>query len=42
MKTVPVEYSATFVSLAQSMFYAASVFSPLIGTALATQIGLSS
>lgn len=42
MKTVPVEYSATFVSLAHSMFYAASVFAPLIGTALATKFGLSS
>jgi hypothetical protein len=40
MKTVPIEYSATFVSLAQSMFYAASVFAPLVGTALATQFGL--
>jgi hypothetical protein len=42
MKTVPVEYSATFVSLAYSMFYAASVFAPLIGTAVATCFGLSS
>ena len=41
MKTVPVEYSATFVSLWHSMFYAASVFAPMLGTALATQIGLS-
>jgi len=41
MKTVPVEYSATFVSLAQSMQYTSSVFSPILGTVLATQIGLS-
>jgi len=41
MKTVPVEYSATFVSLAQSMQYTSSVFSPILGTILATQIGLS-
>ena len=41
LKTVPVEYSATFVSLAQSTFYAASVIAPIIGTTLATQIGLS-
>ncbi len=41
MKTVPIEYSATFVSLAHSMFYAASVFAPILGTAIATQYGLS-
>ncbi len=41
MKTVPVEYSATFVSLAQSMQYTSSVFSPILGTFLATQIGIS-
>ena len=41
LKTVPVEYSATFVSVAQGTFYAASVFAPLIGTALATHLGLS-
>jgi len=41
MKTVPAKYSATFVSFAQSMYYAAAVFAPIIGTALATQIGLS-
>ena len=41
MKTVPVEYSATFVSLAQSLQYTSSVLSPLIGAWLATQIGLS-
>ena len=41
MKTVPVEYSATFVSLAQSLQYTSSVLSPLIGAWLANQIGLS-
>lgn len=41
MKTVPVEYSATFVSLAQSLLYLSSVLSPLIGAWLASQIGLS-
>jgi len=40
MKTVPVEYSATFVSLAQSLQYTSSLLSPLIGTALASVIGL--
>jgi MFS family permease len=40
MKTVPEQYSATFVSLAQSMQYLSAIFSPLIGTALASQIGL--
>jgi MFS family permease len=41
MKTVPPEYSATFVSLAQSMQYASTLLSPMIGTMLADQIGLS-
>ena len=41
MKTVPVEYSATFVSLAQSLQYTSAVLSPLIGAWLANQIGLS-
>lgn len=41
MKTVPVEYSATFVSLAQSLQYASAVLAPLLGTFLASQIGLS-
>lgn len=41
MKTVPAEYSATFVSLAQSLQYFSSVFAPLIGTLLANYIGLS-
>jgi predicted MFS family arabinose efflux permease len=40
MKTVPPEYGATFVSLAQSLQYLSTVASPLIGTVLADQIGL--
>jgi MFS family permease len=40
MKTVPPRYGATFVSLAQSMTYLATVASPLLGTLLADQIGL--
>jgi len=41
MKTVPPEYSATFVSLAQSMQYFSMILAPLIGTWLANYIGLS-
>ena len=40
MKTVPAEYSATFVSLAQSMQYLSMILAPLIGTWLAGYIGL--
>jgi Na+/melibiose symporter-like transporter len=40
MKTVPAEYSATFVSLAQSMQYLSAVVAPLLGTWLADYIGL--
>lgn len=40
MKTVPAEYSATFVSMAQSMQYLSMVLAPLLGTWLATYIGL--
>jgi hypothetical protein len=40
MKTVPAEYSATFVSLAQSMQYLSTILAPLLGTWLATYIGL--
>ncbi len=40
MKTVPVEYSATFVALAQSMQYFSMILAPLIGTWLADYIGL--
>ena len=41
MKTVPFEYSATFVSLAQSMSFLSAVVSPLVGTALASAIGIT-
>jgi MFS family permease len=40
MKTVPAEYSATFVSLAQSMQYFSTTFAPLLGTWLSGYIGL--
>ncbi len=40
MKTVPPEYSATFVSLAQSLQYLSAILAPLIGTWLADTIGL--
>ncbi|MBV6394856.1 MAG: hypothetical protein HFACDABA_00426 [Anaerolineales bacterium] len=40
MKTIPHEYSATFVSLAQSMQYLAAIIAPLAGTWLADSIGL--
>jgi hypothetical protein len=41
MRTVPPKYSATFVSLSQSMEYMSRVVAPLVGTMLASQIGLS-
>ena len=40
MKTVPVEYSATFVAFAQGLQYAAALVAPLLGTYLADQIGI--
>lgn len=40
MKTVPPEYGATFVSLAQSMQYLSAIAAPLIGTWIADYIGL--
>lgn len=40
MKTVPADYSATFVSLAQSMQYLSTIIAPLLGTWLANYIGL--
>ena len=40
MKTVPIKYSATFVSLTQSMQYLSTIAAPLLGTYLANQIGL--
>ncbi len=42
MKTVPAEYSATFVSLAQSLQYMSTIIAPLLGAWLATTyIGFS-
>ena len=40
MKTVPAEYSATFVSLAQSLQFMSTIVAPLLGAWLATYIGL--
>jgi hypothetical protein len=40
MKTVPPEYGATFVSLAQSMQYLSATVAPMAGTFLADYIGL--
>jgi hypothetical protein len=40
MKTVPPEYSATFVSLSQSLQYMSVILAPLAGTWLADSIGL--
>jgi predicted MFS family arabinose efflux permease len=41
MKTVPIKYSATFVSLAQSMQYLSTILSPLIGTWIADHFSLT-
>lgn len=41
MKTVPTEYSATFVSIAQGLQYVSSIVSPLIGTFIADLAGTS-
>jgi MFS family permease len=41
MKTVPAEYSATFVSIAQSMQYLSMILAPLLGTWIAGYIGLA-
>lgn len=40
MRTVPVEYSAIFVSFAQSIQYLSSVFAPVIGTSIGDSYGL--
>lgn len=40
MKTVPVDQSAIFVSIAQSLQYLSAVVAPLVGTLLATYISL--
>jgi MFS family permease len=41
MKTIPPQYSPTFVSLAQSIQYLSAILAPLVGTFLAEHIGLS-
>jgi len=40
MKTVPAEYSATFVAMSQSMQYLSMIIAPLLGTWLTNYIGL--
>ena len=40
MKTVPVEYSATFVSVSQSIQYLSAIAAPIIGSFLAGTLGL--
>jgi hypothetical protein len=40
MKTVPQEYTATFVALAQSLQYLSAIAAPLVGTFLGDHIGL--
>jgi hypothetical protein len=40
MKTVPAEFSATFVSLSQSTQYLSAIIAPTVGTLLADSIGL--
>lgn len=40
MKTIPANYSATFVSFSQSMEYVSSIISPLVGSFLADEFGL--
>ena len=41
MKTVPIKYSATFVSLAQSMQHMSTIVSPFIGTYIADHFSLT-
>jgi hypothetical protein len=40
MKTVPIEYSATFVSFAQGVQYSAALVAPLLGTYFADKFGI--
>lgn len=40
MKTVPIEYSATFVSVAQGIQFLSSIIAPLAGTAIAEAFGI--
>ena len=41
MKTVPPDYTATFVSMAQLLTYLSTMVAPLLGTLLADRIGLA-
>jgi MFS family permease len=41
MKTIPPEYSAIFVSVAQSIIYLSSILAPILGTSFADWFGLS-
>jgi hypothetical protein len=41
MKTIPAEYSAIFVSFAQSIQYVSAIASPIVGSFLADRIGIS-
>jgi MFS family permease len=41
MRTIPPQYSPTFVSFAQSVQYLAAILAPLAGTYLSARIGLS-
>jgi MFS family permease len=41
MKTIPPNYSPTFVSLAQSITYLAAILAPLVGTYLSVHIGIT-
>jgi MFS family permease len=41
MKTIPIRYSPTFVSIAQSLQYFSAILAPLMGTYLSEHIGLS-
>jgi MFS family permease len=41
MKTVPEEYSATFVALAQSLGYLSTIFGPMIATLIGGWIGMA-
>jgi MFS family permease len=41
MKTIPIRYSPTFVSVAQSLQYLSAIIAPLLGTYLSEHIGLS-
>ena len=41
MKTIPVSYSATFVSFAQSIQYLSTIIAPLVGTMIGDVLGLS-